>query len=57
MDHVAIGVESADELAGWAARLDELGIAHSPVTETPIGTVIVFRDPDNIQLEFWLRAA
>jgi len=57
MDHVAIGVESADELAGWAARLDELGIAHSPVTETPIGTVIVFRDPDNIQLEFWLPAA
>jgi len=57
LDHVAIGVESADELAGWAARLDELGIAHSPVTETPIGTVIVFRDPDNIQLEFWLPAA
>jgi len=57
MDHVAIGVESADEITEWAAKLDELGITHAPPTETPIGTVIVFRDPDNIQLEFWLPAA
>jgi glyoxylase I family protein len=56
MDHVAIGVESADELAGWETRLDELGVTYTPATETPIGTVIVFRDPDNVQLEFWLPA-
>jgi glyoxylase I family protein len=56
MDHVAIGVESAVDLMGWEDRLDELGVAYTPVTETAIGTVIVFRDPDNIQLEFWLPA-
>lgn len=28
----------------------------TPIAETPIGSVIVFRDPDNIQLEFWLPA-
>lgn len=56
MDHVAIGVESADELTAWEAKLDELGISYTPATETPIGAVIVFRDPDNIQLEFWLPA-
>jgi glyoxylase I family protein len=56
MDHVSIGVESADELTVWEAKLDELGATYTPATETPIGTVIVFRDPDNIQLEFWLPA-
>ena len=54
LDHVAIGVESTDELTAWEARLDEGGVTYTPATETPIGTVIVFRDPDNIQLEFWL---
>ena len=56
MDHVAIGVESVDDLTAWEARLKKLGITYTPATETPIGTVIVFRDPDNIQLEFWLPA-
>jgi glyoxylase I family protein len=56
MDHLAIGVESADELTAWAAKLDELGVSYTPAIETPIGVVIVFRDPDNIQLEFWLPA-
>jgi glyoxylase I family protein len=56
MDHLAIGVESADELKAWEAKLDELGVSYTPATETPIGVVIVFRDPDNIQLEFWLPA-
>ena len=56
MDHVAIGVESVDDLTAWEARLKKLGITYTPATKTPIGTVIVFRDPDNIQLEFWLPA-
>jgi glyoxylase I family protein len=29
LDHLAFGVTSRDELAEWAARLDELGVAHS----------------------------
>ena len=29
---------------------------YTPIAETSIGSVIVFRDPDNIQLEFWLPA-
>jgi glyoxylase I family protein len=32
-----------------------LGVKHSPVQDSPSGsgTALVFRDPDNIQLEFW----
>jgi len=54
LDHFAFGVSSLAELQAWEERLQDKGVIHSPITETPIGTVIVFRDPDNIQLEFWL---
>ena len=56
LDHFAFTVSSSDELAGWEQELEQRGITFTPTAETPIGTVIVFRDPDNIQLEFWLPA-
>lgn len=57
MDHVAFGVSTQEELEEWQRLLEERGIEFSPIAETPIGSVIVFRDPDNIQLEIWLPAA
>lgn len=54
LDHVAFTVSSRNELDACAAELAERGVPFSPIAETPIGMVIVFRDPDNIQLEFWL---
>jgi len=56
LDHFAFGVASRAELEAWGGELERRGVAFSPIAETPIGTVIVFRDPDNIQLEFWLPA-
>ncbi len=56
LDHLAFGVSSEDELAAWEAELEIRGIEYTPAVNTPIGKVIVFRDPDNIQLEFWLPA-
>ena len=56
MDHLAFGVESADDLAAWEAKLAAMGATYTPAAETPIGTVVAFRDPDDIQLEFWLPA-
>lgn len=55
LDHVGFDVEEREELDRWEARLTELGVEHSPVTDSPSGsgTALVFRDPDNIQLEFW----
>ena len=57
LDHFAFSVASRSELEAWERELKTRGIEHSPIAETPIGSVIVFRDPDNIQLEFWLPAA
>jgi glyoxylase I family protein len=56
LDHFAFGVSSRAELEDWEERLRQAGVTFTPIAETPIGSVIVFRDPDNIQLEFWLPA-
>lgn len=53
LDHVGFGVTERAELDTWADRLVELGVEHSAVADTPAGSALVFRDPDNIQLEFW----
>jgi catechol 2,3-dioxygenase-like lactoylglutathione lyase family enzyme len=55
LDHLGIGVPDRASLDAWAAKLDELGIEHSGVrdiTEPLPFATLVFRDPDNIQLEF-----
>ena len=55
LDHVSFGVADRDELAAWVARLDELGISHTGIRDEkePMAySTVVFRDPDNIQLEF-----
>jgi catechol 2,3-dioxygenase-like lactoylglutathione lyase family enzyme len=53
LDHISWQVPNRAALEEWAKRLDELDVAHSPLTDAPYGTVLVFRDPDNIQLEFF----
>ncbi len=56
LDHFAFGVENRAALEEWEHELSARGIEYTPIAETPIGSVVVFRDPDNIQLEFWLPA-
>jgi len=56
LDHFAFGVETRAELEAWEERLRDDGVTFTPIADTPIGSVIVFRDPDNIQLEFFLPA-
>ena len=57
LDHLAFGVATRAELEDWEQELSSRGIPFTPIAETPIGSVIVFRDPDNIQLELFLPAA
>lgn len=53
LDHIAFGCASRDELVGWVARLDELGVAHGGIVDAPYGSGLSFRDPDNIALELF----
>jgi glyoxylase I family protein len=57
LDHIAFGVASRDELTEWAARLDELGVAHSTIVDAGYGSGLSFRDPDNIALELFAPPA
>jgi len=51
LDHVSFGVPSREVLVAWEQRLTERGVPHSPIADVSYGSVLVFRDPDNIQLE------
>jgi glyoxylase I family protein len=53
LDHVGFTVSERADLDVWQARLAELEVAHSPVADVDAGAALVFRDPDNIQLEMW----
>jgi catechol 2,3-dioxygenase-like lactoylglutathione lyase family enzyme len=52
LDHIGFMVSDYSELEAWEARLDEFGVAHSPINKKDGYSVLVFRDPDNVQLEF-----
>ena len=51
LDHLAFTVETREELDAWAKHLDTHGVQRSAISEMSYGSVLVFRDPDNIQLE------
>ena len=66
LDHVGLGVATRDDLVAWQAHLEDCGVvradkADKPLTQSEIvdefyGSVLVFRDPDNIQLELFSPA-
>ena len=61
LDHPGLVVGSRDDLVAWQAHLAAQGVepsdaadrprTQSPIADEPYGSVLVFRDPDNIQLE------
>ncbi|HKA93114.1 MAG TPA: VOC family protein [Acidimicrobiia bacterium] len=51
LDHLSFRVAGRRELEAWQAHLEDLGVTHTPIVDAPYGAVLVFRDPDNIQLE------
>ena len=63
LDHVGLTVPSRADLEAWQDHLesndvDRADMADKPLTQSPIadepyGSVLVFRDPDNIQLELF----
>jgi catechol 2,3-dioxygenase-like lactoylglutathione lyase family enzyme len=53
LDHLAFQVADREQLEAWLARFDARGVTHSAITPgaVPGAFLIVFRDPDHIQLE------
>ena len=57
LDHIALAAPGGrEDLERWSQRLDELGVKHSEIQPGVRGDLIVFRDPDNIQIEVYARA-
>jgi len=63
LDHAGFFVPTRSDLEAWQGHLEEEGVTRvdvadkpltqSPIADEPYGSVIVFRDPDNIQLELF----
>lgn len=63
LDHVGFSVPSRADLEAWQVHLEAHGVARveatgrpltqSPIADEPYGSVLVFRDPDNVQLELF----
>jgi catechol-2,3-dioxygenase len=54
LDHIAFQVADRDELQRWVGHLEANGVAHSGIADMSYGPTLVFRDPDNIQLELFV---
>jgi glyoxylase I family protein len=60
LDHLAFAVSDRAELERWVVRLIEHGVEFSPIADSHSisgASVIVLRDPDNIQLELFADPA
>ncbi len=67
LDHVGFVVPTRDDLVQWQDHLERHGVVRadvtgkpltqSPIADEPYGSVLVFRDPDNIQLELFAPPA
>jgi glyoxylase I family protein len=66
LDHAGFVVPTRADLEAWQDHLERCGVVRSdsagkpltqsPIADEPYGSVLVFRDPDNIQLELFCRA-
>jgi len=67
LDHAGFMVPSRGDLNDWQDHLESNGVVRadvaakpltqSPIADEPYGSVLVFRDPDNIQLELFAPPA
>ncbi|GHH37036.1 VOC family protein [Lentzea cavernae] len=52
-DPVNWAVETREDLQDWIAHLDGLKIPHSPEIEASIGWLLVFNDPDGLEIHLY----
>jgi catechol 2,3-dioxygenase-like lactoylglutathione lyase family enzyme len=67
LDHVGLRVPSRADLEAWQTHLEALGVRRAPIADRPctqsqiddrpFGSILVFRDPDNVQLELFAPPA
>lgn len=56
-DPIGFAVDGSEDVEAWMSYLDGLGIAHSPLIEASIGWLLVFNDPDGLEIHLYTWAA
>lgn len=56
LDHLGFALPDRTALDKWIAVLDAAGVEHSAITQGSTGSLVAFRDPDNVALEFYTLA-
>jgi catechol 2,3-dioxygenase-like lactoylglutathione lyase family enzyme len=56
-DPISYAVDDHSDVEAWAGFLDRVEVSHSPVIEASVGWLLVFDDPDGIQIHIYRRAA
>ena len=54
LDHLAFSIETQDEYDAWLAHFKNEGVEYWEQNAQNFGPMVVFRDPDNVQLELHL---
>jgi glyoxylase I family protein len=52
---LAFEVANREELERWVTHLEAHGVSNSGIIDIGFGPTLVFRDPDNMQLEFFVH--
>jgi catechol 2,3-dioxygenase-like lactoylglutathione lyase family enzyme len=56
-DPVSFGVRDRDHIEEWVTHLDSHGVRHSTVIDASVGWLLVFDDPDGLQLHLYSWSA
>lgn len=51
LDHLSFDVETVDQLRAWEARLTGRGVPSAPIVESPFGSHLNVRGPENLAIE------
>lgn len=54
LDHLSFRLHDHGELEAWRSRFDEVGVVYQSPRSEDYGSVLIFRDPDRIQLEMFV---
>ena len=54
LDHLSFRLHHTGDLEAWRSRFDGLGVEYQEPRSEAYGSVLIFRDPDRIQLELFV---
>ena len=57
LNHIGLDLPDRDELAAWQHHFQKPGVHQSAIADRPPGSLLVFRLPDNVQLDLFAQVS